>query len=49
MVCDAHLYLVQFLTGHFGASCQGEMVPLFSVRHGIGRLGILDVAGFDSD
>jgi hypothetical protein len=28
VVCNAHLYLLQFHAGRFGASCQGEMVLL---------------------
>jgi hypothetical protein len=38
MVLDAHLYLLQFNAGSFGASYQGEMVWLFSVWCGIERL-----------
>jgi hypothetical protein len=40
MVCDAHLFLLQFHTGSFGASWQGKMVLLFSVQQGIGRLSM---------
>jgi hypothetical protein len=38
VVCDAYLFLLQFHTGGFVSSCQGEMALLFSVWHGLGRL-----------
>jgi hypothetical protein len=38
VVCDDYLFLLQSHTGNFGASWWGEMVMLFLVWHGIGRL-----------
>jgi hypothetical protein len=40
VVYDAHLFLLQFHTGSFGVSWWGEMVLLFSVQHGTGRLSV---------
>jgi hypothetical protein len=40
MVYDARLSLLQFHTGSFGASWQGEMASMFSVLLGIRRLSM---------
>jgi hypothetical protein len=40
MVCDAHMYLLQFHAGSFGAGSWGKVVLLFSMQHGVGRLSM---------
>jgi hypothetical protein len=40
VVHDAYLFLLQFQTGNFGANWCEEMVPLFSVQHGTGKLSM---------
>jgi hypothetical protein len=38
---DAHLFTLQFHSSSFVAGWQGEMVPLFTMWHNIGRLSML--------
>jgi hypothetical protein len=53
VVHNTHLFLLQIHVSSFGASQQGEMMPLFSVPHlhreAFHRLGVQDVTEFDSD
>jgi hypothetical protein len=49
VVRDAHLYLLQFRAGCFGASCRGEMASFGWHRETFHELGVQDVTGFHSD
>jgi hypothetical protein len=53
MVCDTHLFVLQFHTNSFGADWQGEVVLLFFNvvwhREAFHGLVVQDVAEFDSD
>jgi hypothetical protein len=40
VVCDAHLFLLQFHAGSFVVSWWGEMALLISVQCGVGRLSL---------
>jgi hypothetical protein len=40
VVCDAHLFILQFLISSFGTGWWGEMVPFPSMRCSFGRLSV---------
>jgi hypothetical protein len=53
MVCDAHLFILQFHTSSFGAGWKEEVALLFfsatQCREAFHGLGFHDITEFDSD